>query len=291
MPKYSVKTPKSLLRKLKGNPVVVDGFSLFAEPLLHFDLILKCDRPDLKNTPICGMLREDRPKSTRTIFINRKGCHPYQKKGLISSGAFGRVFQTCCKHKCEYVTKRSKFTRSFTVNSFNREVVFQQLASRYGIAPPIVESFTTKNYGAIVMKNVKGEVLNKEHIRNSQSKSRRKKASQLAREVGRVLLQLHSLGFAHTDTHDFNIIRDESSGKLQLIDFGLARPFTGQLSQDIELIQRDYDNTLIYRPDGVPEDITAEEKEYSTAYYEALEHYFRRDVKKYARYIQRLEQK
>ncbi len=52
------------------------------------------------------------------------------------------------------------------------------------------------------------------------------KVSMIAVEGLRILKELHATGFAHGDIHFKNFLLDtETSSKLQLIDFGLTRPF------------------------------------------------------------------
>lgn len=254
-------------------------------PLLGFDTGLQCDHPGMRHHKTC----KSAPRS-KLLLYNGAGCSPHRRQNLLSKGAFGKAYKSCCKNKCDFVTKYIRFHSKYSVHDFYREVLYGQVAGRARIAPEIVESYVTKTHAVIMMEKLERFELMNEHEKNLQVEDAvelRSLARRLARRIGKLILSLHSLGILHHDAHDSNIVMDKS-GKWKLIDFGMATEFSGDIREDLKAIQRDYDTTLLYNKRRIPS-YTRHQWAYVRHYYKELYKYMQKDMENYRKHVYSLQ--
>lgn len=210
-------------------------------PRLGFDSSWKCKTKE--NAKICSKV----DRRAREVFQNGQGCVGRRTRGLIGRGMCGVALETTCGNDDQYVTKTIKLGQCYSVEKFYREVWAQNMASTVGVAPKIVESYVTDKEAVIVMERVFGQTVDTVNQRNVSSVKSEKsligKAARLAKEIGKSLTALHSLKIVHGDSHIQNMIVDERTGRVKLIDFGRVR-FVGlddtDTEEDIRAMNRDY---------------------------------------------------
>lgn len=281
-----IQTPNSVIADIvshekkdgrKPKSVEVKLRNVTYKPLLDFDAGYDCTASSPNR--MCN-----RRSRANLIFMNGKGCGNYERKNAIGRGAFGHVYRSCCGKVCKYTTKYVKFTGKYSKSDFFREVMYQQVAARHGLAPKIIECYVTDTRGVIVMEKLTGPMLHEVHTANLQIEDAtelRQSAHAIARQIGRLLGKLHKLGIWHGDAHDHNILKDEK-GNWKLIDFGMAGEFRGKVREDLAAIQEDHNTTLVYRKSRVPS-YDSHQWAYTRHYYKQLDEYLIKNMRAYAK--------
>lgn len=236
-------------------------------PRLGFDSSWSCKTKENKRA--CSKV----DRRARELFQNGKGCIGRRTRGLIGRGMCGVALETTCGRDDRFVTKIIKLGPCYSLEKFYREVWAQNMASSVGVAPRIVESYVTDKEAVIVMERVFGQTVDITNQRNVTEKNMIGKATRLAKEIGKSLSALHSLNIVHGDSHIQNMIVDERTGRVKLIDFGRVR-FVGlddvDSQEDIRAINRDYTWAVQTFLHDFPQ--------YESAQVKAIEPFLKKDV-------------
>lgn len=278
-----IQTPNSVIADIVSHnkqhgkkSVVLKMRDVTYKPLLDFETGHDCSG-SRRSTRVCR-----RWSRANLVFVNGDGCRHHRRKSLIGRGAYGHVYRSCCRKVCKYTTKYVAFTKKYSKSDFYREVMYQQIAAKAGLAPKIMESYVTDSRGVIVMENLTGPALFEVHNNNLDIEDpieMRKSAHTIARQIGRLLGHLHKLGIWHGDAHDHNILQD-SKGQWKLIDFGMAGEFRGKVREDLAAIQEDHNTTLVYRKSRVPS-YDSNQWAYTRHYYKQLDEYLIKNMRAY----------
>lgn len=266
---------KYKLKELQLSPPVTTK----VKPLMNFDLGISCHRDNNKSRKVC----KTRSRA-RELFLNRNGCENPVRKSQVGKGAYGKVFKTCCRKDCAFVTKYINFNDKYSPSDFYREVYCQQLAAQAGIAPLILESYVTKSNGVIIMEQLDGPRLydvHRELMKIKDPIKRRQAAQKLAKDIGKLFQKLHKAGLYHGDAHDNNILRDRK-GNWRIIDYGRAAELGHNLKNDLKYLKNDYNYTFFYFEKCVPS-FESNEWSYIRNYYKALNEYMIKDLENYMR--------
>lgn len=134
-----------------------------------------------------------------------KGGEWKLKLRIGEESAYGQVWQACCKTNCNYVMKHISFEAAprgefgytpQTKEEFINEVRMQKKAAEAKLALPIVDSWTCKGGGIMIMRALKQTARNL--LLSYPNNVVRSKI--LGTVVG-LILKLHSIGMYHGDTH------------------------------------------------------------------------------------------
>jgi len=155
-------------------------------------------------------------------------------KALLGRGGASTVHEVCNRAtNCDYVMKIIKLgaIRGFTRKQFLNEVKLQEEAFQLGISPQVIASWVCTNpfIGVIIMSSLQDTLSNV--FQNTQKKPMRdKKRQSYLKDALKILEILKGQNICHGDPHFSNFMID-STGKLQIIDFGIARVVDEETAQ------------------------------------------------------------
>jgi len=236
-----------ILMKNKGS--VLTNPSKFNPSISNeFDKEITCREKDQR----CSLANivDDEQMAEYVYYNQDKQCSHYKKGDIMGTkSASGLVYYTCCGEdtKCNHITKIVKFRDETDKQKFHREIMFQQKATKAGLAPAIIKSYITSKQGIIVMEKLSNTLSNiirnyLERVEGIVEKIEERKdvdetelqktidghryvtKSQgyaLGTTIGNLLVKLHQLGIYHNDAHMNNFMSDDN-GKFYFIDFGEA---------------------------------------------------------------------
>lgn len=202
-----------------------------------FDKIYHCGPNDIE----CSLnnIVEERGLFANRLFINGRGC-AYFRKGdrMGEQSVYGSVYYTCCNNDsldlarnardCNHVTKVISIggEDDMTEEAFLKELSFQQMCARAGIAPSIEKAYLSNTKGIIVMEKMSKTFNNyvKDYIHDPRNsiEDLQNKGTELARVIGGLMGQMFRLELFHGDLHYNNIMIDRN-GHWKFIDFGYTK--------------------------------------------------------------------
>jgi tRNA A-37 threonylcarbamoyl transferase component Bud32 len=236
-----------ILMKNKGS--VLTNPSKFNPSISNeFDKEITCREKDQR----CSLANivDDEQMADYVYYNQDKQCSHYKKGDKMGTkSASGVVYYTCCgeETECNHITKIVKFRDENDKKKFHREIMFQQKATKAGLAPAIIKSYITSKQGIIVMEKlsntlsniihdylerVEGIVEKLEESKDADETELQKtidghryvtkaQGYALGTTIGNLLVKLHQLGIYHNDAHMNNFMTDDN-GKFYFIDFGEA---------------------------------------------------------------------
>jgi len=188
--------------------------------------------------PATKNLDREYDSSRRGDIINQR----YQVIDQIGRGATGSVYLVkdlkAQDQRAQWVLKEIPFPYSSPEEKSEREALFLRECSllsslNHPSIPKLIEYFTADSVSCIVMEPVSGENLEKK-LKESGKPLPVKAALKLARELSMILSYLHNQQpnpLIYRDLKPSNIIITVS-GKVKLIDFGIARFFNPEKIKD-----------------------------------------------------------
>lgn len=192
----------------------------------------------------------------KSLFIfdkDTKDCKWKREENTPINPSHGEVFYVTCKGK-KYVMKIVPigswipFYSSYLLKDFKKEVHYLKKASKYGIAPKIIQVYLGEEWGIIVMEDAGlplwiytenflkslykkyleetdeekvGEEKCKEKIEENKNIIE-EKTSKLSEDFYRLYKKLHHLGICHNDLALRNITYSEEKDRMYFIDYGYA---------------------------------------------------------------------
>ena len=145
---------------------------------------------------------------------------------LLYQGAEARVYS--CTFLGKPCVLKERFTKKYRVAELDQKITQQRInqevrtmarCRRYGIACPAVYHVDNETK-SIYMEHVIGGKTVRDFIRSSQQEG--KEFNYLAPKIGAVLAAMHDCDAIHGDLTTSNMIYNQSTDKLTLIDFGLS---------------------------------------------------------------------
>lgn len=147
-------------------------------------------------------------------------------KNRLAVGAFGGVYNACCKGDCEYIAKiiAQKYGNNFAVL---KEIEFQNKAAEKNISIPVLDHYHYKKFYIMIMKSLHMTLA--VFIRNVKSNSsideeeKVKKISDiLCILIEKIYKLVYELNIDHNDISYDNIMMDKNEEPF-IIDFGTSR--------------------------------------------------------------------
>jgi tRNA A-37 threonylcarbamoyl transferase component Bud32 len=151
----------------------------------------------------CG--KDDCDKRFR-ITSNRIGAY----------STFGKIYITCTdENDCNYV---SKWVNWRNLEMLYKEAAIQLIVSNHGLAPKPRQILVCNEGGLLIMDKVKGDTLYNKLTAEYTLETKKK----IIDDTFECFKKLHLLGYVHRDAHLNNIMVEEGTNRIQLIDFGLS---------------------------------------------------------------------
>ena len=191
------------------------------------------------------------PLKADTVLANR-----YVITRTIKAGGMGAVYEAVDKHLAhtpcavkemlEQFLEEEQKERAFVERCFAEEMRFLATLSHGGI-PQVRDSFTLEGRAYIVMELVQGDNLEVELAKGLTRTGKPFSAEAVVRDALaglEVLKYLHAQDppVLHRDVKPANMVRDEASGAVKLVDFGLVRSWSRSNSTQTSV------GTLAYAP-------------------------------------------
>ena len=145
---------------------------------------------------------------------------------LIYQGAEARIYS--CKFFGKPCILKERFTKKYRVAELDQKITQQRInqeartmvrCRRHGIACPAVYHVDNEKK-SIYMEHVTDSKTVRDYIRISQQEG--KDFSHLAQKIGATLAAMHECDVIHGDLTTSNMVYNEATDKLILIDFGLS---------------------------------------------------------------------
>lgn len=134
----------------------------------------------------------------------RQAALKYQKGKLLGEGAYGRVYESL---DGIHVIKEAKDEK----HDFSNEIAYYNKAHSIGIAPKAEPGLQSNQ---MILTKVKGKSL----------KDTKSLTESDVKSILQTRQKLHEAGIVHNDLHYENVMKDEITGRWNIIDFGSAGP-------------------------------------------------------------------
>lgn len=148
--------------------------------------------------------------------------HGYTVDQKIGEGKYGSVYILCKKDNCDYVVKYGKLN---DVNNFEKEVRIQEMASKIKnnkgvrIAPKIYDYGLCNNYYYIIQERIHGKTL---HSLTTTDQVNMFDVKNIIIDAINTIGLLFINNIIHYDIHVGNMMWDEKSNSIRIIDYGMA---------------------------------------------------------------------
>lgn len=143
---------------------------------------------------------------------------------VLGKGSFGKTYISCCENECKYVVKIQIDTPSA-----QREIEMQNLASNLGVGIPVIDSWSTEGYLAIIMPALKESIRTIFLDFRDQCIKNEAKCEKISMKVMNIIEQisekidiLRKNRINHNDVKFDNIMVDDKNN-IFIIDYGVSR--------------------------------------------------------------------
>ncbi|WP_204104194.1 MULTISPECIES: serine/threonine-protein kinase [Spirulina sp. CCY15215] len=158
----------------------------------------------------------------------------YRALSALGQGGFGRTFlgidehfpkHPTCVIKQLYLQQATPEVHAKAMDLFQQEAVRLSELGNHPQIPTLYAYFSEQGYLFLVQEYIPGPTLNMEAWQKVRNKE--EKIWQLLRDILPVLKFIHDRQVIHRDIKPENIMERAENGQIVLIDFGVARLFTG----------------------------------------------------------------